>query len=92
MYYILSSLLGIFVKLFDDIIDMQILIDPYYINLLKYLIICISTIICINDYNCCIITLLALLTSNYFENFDNIFWVNYLLIIILITILFIYKF
>ena len=49
MYYILSSLLGIFVKLFDDIIDMQILIDPYYINLLKYLIICISTIICIND-------------------------------------------
>jgi hypothetical protein len=92
MYYILSSLLGIFVKLFDDIIDMQILIDPYYINLLKYLIICISTIICINDYNFCIITLLALLTSNYFENFDNIFWVNYLLIIILITILFIYKF
>ena len=51
MYYILSSLLGIFVKLFDDIIDMQILIDPYYINLLKYLIICISTLICINDYN-----------------------------------------
>ena len=88
MYYILSSLLGIFVKLFDDIIDMQILIDPYYINLLKYLIICISTLICINDYNFGIITVLSLIISNYNDPFDNIFWVNYLIISIIILIIF----
>jgi hypothetical protein len=88
MYYILCSLLGIFTKLFDDIIDMKIIIDTFYINLLKYLIICISTIICINDYTFCIITVLSLILSNYNDPFDNIFWVNYLIISIIILIIF----
>jgi len=69
---VLSFLFGIFLKIYDDIIDNKINIDIYYIDFLKYFVITIFSIIFFNDIVFSIIyfemTLLSLMMDKFYTS------------------------
>lgn len=94
-YYILSILLGIFIKMLDDIIDLKnlkFLKKTYIVEVCKFMIILISYIAIEKSYISCIIIFCGLLASNYCKPFDNDFWYVYLYFIGLYCLLNIKKF
>jgi hypothetical protein len=46
---VLSFLFGVFLKVYDDIIDNKLNISEYYVDILKYFVITLFSIICFND-------------------------------------------
>lgn len=69
---LLSFLFGIFSKIYDDIIDEKIKIDIIYIDLLKYVVITLFSIIYYNDFVFSIIsfemTVLSFLMDKYYTS------------------------
>jgi hypothetical protein len=47
---LLSFLFGVLLKIYDDIIDEKLKIDVFYIDLLKYFLITVVSIVCYNDF------------------------------------------
>ena len=69
---LLSFLFGIFLKIYDDIIDEKLKIDVIYIDLLKYFVITLFSIIFYNDFVFTIIyfemTVLSFLMDKYYTS------------------------
>jgi hypothetical protein len=86
MYYFFSMLLGFFIKLLDDSIDLKLNIPNFYIEFSKTMIIFISILLIQNDVIMGFIILLSLIISNYCKKFDNDFWYSYLYLIFLLCV------
>jgi hypothetical protein len=69
---LLSFLFGIFLKVYDDIIDNKLNISEYYVGILKYFVITLFSIIFFNDVVFTIIyfemTLLSLLMDKFYTS------------------------
>ena len=69
---LLSFIFGIFLKIYDDIIDEKLKIDVIYIDLLKYFVITLFSIIFYNDFVFTIIyfemTVLSFLMDKYYTS------------------------
>jgi hypothetical protein len=69
---LLSFLFGIFLKIYDDIIDNKLNISEYYVGILKYFVITLFSIIFFNDVVFTIIyfemTLLSLLMDKFYTS------------------------
>jgi hypothetical protein len=79
-------LLGFFIKLLDDSIDLKLNIPNFYIEFSKTMIIFISILLIQNDVIMGFIILLSLIISNYCKKFDNDFWYSYLYLIFLLCV------
>lgn len=95
MYYLISFFIGILIKLYDDIIDLKLDlifdIQKIHIDLIKYLIVYFSVLLCIKDYICSFIIFLSLITSHYCKPFDDPFWFYYGVCILMVILFFIRK-
>ena len=78
-YYILSCLLGIFIKIYDDFTDLKLKIQNIkpFLEFSKIIIIICTFLLIQNDYIFCVIVFLSLLISNYCKKFDKTFWYAY---------------
>uniref|UniRef100_A0A6C0HRP2 Uncharacterized protein n=1 Tax=viral metagenome TaxID=1070528 RepID=A0A6C0HRP2_9ZZZZ len=69
---VLSFLFGLFAKVYDDIIDNKLNISEYYVDILKYFVISLVSIVCFNDAVFSIIyfemTLLSLLMDKFYTS------------------------
>lgn len=86
MSYLFSSLLGISLKLVDDIIDLNIDIHNFYFEFIKSITTLLSVILIQMEPILAIIILLALVISNYCKKFDHEFWFSYMYVIIFLNI------
>lgn len=76
--YLWSVLLGVFLKLYDDWIDLKITKWPILLDICKIVIV-LSTYLLLNEYFILNLVVLAtLLLSNYCKRFDDPFWDAYL--------------
>ena len=89
--YLLSCLLGIFVKVYDDIIDLKIQNCSIVLEVSKIIIIISSFLIIQKSYIFGIITLISLIVSHYCKNLDNTFWYAYSYFIACLCVIFFYK-
>jgi hypothetical protein len=95
MYYVISFLIGVLIKLYDDIIDLKLDIlwnlPSINVQLIRCVIVYLTTLLCIKDYLCSIIILFSLLASHYCKPFDDPFWFYYGIIVAFTMVLFIKK-
>ena len=87
---ILAGLVGIILKLVDDIIDISIPINQTAFNILK-IIMCILTILyCINDYCMFLFIILCVyVNNNFFEKESvNSFWKLYFIILVFFSVIY----
>ena len=95
MYYVISFLIGVFIKLYDDIIDLKLdtlwNLPSINIQLVRCLIVYLSTLLCIKDYICSIIILFSLFASHYCKPFDDPFWFYYGIVVAFTMVLFLKK-
>lgn len=92
MYYILSCLLGVFIKIYDDFTDLKIFRKSIILEISKIIIIISSFLLVQNSYILGVIVFISLLISNYCKKFDNKFWYAYTYFIGFLCILYYYKF
>ena len=76
--YIFSILLGVFMKIYDDFIDLKITKYPLVIDVSKIIIILTTYLLINNCYILSIIIIISLGVSNYCKKFDDIFWYAYM--------------
>jgi len=89
--YLLSCLLGIFVKVYDDIVDLKIQNCSMVLEVSKIIIIISSFLIIQKSYIFGIITFISLIVSHYCKNLDNTFWYAYSYFIAFLCVIFFYK-
>lgn len=76
--YILSFLLGVFLKIYDDFIDLHITNYPILFDISKIIIV-ITTYLLIDEYYILsIVIFFSLIISNYCKRFDDTFWDAYM--------------
>jgi len=72
--YLFSIMLGILVKCFDEIIDLNLEIDEFYIELIKGLILILFFILGYSDFNFSISFFIVFLASYLAGGIDTSFW------------------
>jgi len=72
--YLFSIMLGILVKCFDEIIDLNLEIDEFYIELIKGLILFLFFILGYSDFNFSISFFIVFLASYLAGGIDTSFW------------------
>uniref|UniRef100_A0A6C0KZ27 Uncharacterized protein n=1 Tax=viral metagenome TaxID=1070528 RepID=A0A6C0KZ27_9ZZZZ len=87
LYLYYSLFLGIFIKLYDDFVDLKLNINTYLIFIIKICIFLLTFLCIFNDSILGIIVMLSLLVSNFCKKFDDNFWYYYLYFIIFLCIL-----
>jgi hypothetical protein len=92
LYYLLSCLLGVFIKIYDDFNDLKIKKYSMVLEISKIIIITCSFLLIQKNYILSIIIFISLLVSNYCKNFDNHFWYAYTYFIGFLCIAFYQKF
>jgi hypothetical protein len=92
LHYILSCLLGIFIKVYDDFTDLKIKKYPILLEVSKIIIILCSFLLIQDYYILSIIILISLFISNYCKKFDNIFWDAYTYFIGFLCFVYYFKF
>ena len=74
MYYIHSFLLGVLVKGFDEIVDLGIKLDEFYIELIKGLILLLFVLLGYNDFSFSSSFFVVFLASYFAGGIDTSFW------------------
>jgi hypothetical protein len=92
IYYFLSCLLGIFIKIYDDFNDLKILRKSIILEISKIIITLCSFLLIQQSYILGLIVFVSLLISNSCKQFDRLFWYAYTYFIGFLCILYYYKF
>jgi len=92
LYYLLSCLLGVFIKIYDDFNDLKIKKCSMVLEISKIIIIICSFLLIQKSYILSIIIFISLLVSKYCKKFDNHFWYAYTYFIGFLCIAFYQKF
>jgi len=77
LYYILSCIIGIFIKIYDDFTDLKMDL-PIILEISKIIIIICSFLLIQKSYILSIIVFISLIVSNYCKKFDDSFWYAYM--------------
>ena len=91
MYEFAALLLGITMKLYDNVVDLKLNINSDFLELAMCLIIGCSTLIISHEPILALIVFIGLKISNYCKPFDTNFWHIYLLWIAMLCIFFSYN-
>ena len=91
-YYLLSCLLGVFIKIYDDFNDLKIKKYSMVLEISKIIIVICSFLLIQKSYILSIIIFISLLVSSYCKKFDNHFWYAYTYFIGFLCIAFYQKF
>jgi hypothetical protein len=91
-YYLLSCLLGVFIKIYDDFNDLKIKKYSMVLEISKIIIVISSFLLIQKTYILSIIIFISLLVSSYCKKFDNNFWYAYTYFIGFLCIAFYRKF
>jgi hypothetical protein len=92
LYYLLSCLLGVFIKIYDDFNDLKIKKYSMVLEISKIIIVICSFLLIQKNYILSIIIFISLIVSNYCKKFDNYFWYAYTYFIGFLCIAFYQKF
>jgi len=92
LYYLLSCLLGVFIKIYDDFNDLKIKKNSMVLEISKIIIVTSSFLLIQKSYILSIIIFISLIVSNYCKKFDNHFWYAYTYFIGFLCIAFYHKF
>lgn len=84
----IALLSGIIFKIYDDVVDMKLIEkDSFYLELIKVLLVCFITLICIEDLYISLIFLCVGLHCVYIKTTDTPFWKACVTIPIITTII-----
>lgn len=92
LYYLLSCLLGVFIKIYDDFNDLKIKKYSMVLEISKIIIVICSFLLIQKSYILSIIIFVSLIVSNCCKKFDNNFWYAYTYFIAFLCIAFYQKF
>jgi hypothetical protein len=83
--YVLSALLGVLIKLYDDIVDMKIKISSLYVFFLKCWIVLITQFVISECPTIGVLALFVIFSSFCCGRIDDMFWYQYTLILFVFT-------
>lgn len=90
--YIFSILLGVFMKIYDDFVDLKITKYPLVLDVSKIIIILTTYLLIKNCYILSVIIIFSLVISNYCKKFDDVFWNAYMYFVGFLCLAYSHKF
>jgi hypothetical protein len=84
---VLALLSGIIFKTYDDVVDMKLIEDSFYLELIKVALVCFITLIAIEDIYISLIFVCVSLHCVYIKTTDTPFWRACVIIPIITTII-----
>ena len=84
---VLALLSGIIFKIYDDVVDMKLMEDSFYLELIKVALVCFITLIAIEDIYISLIFVCVSLHCVYIKTTDTPFWKACVIIPIITTII-----
>ena len=84
---VLALLSGIIFKIYDDVVDMKLIEESFYLELIKVTLVCLITLIAIEDIYISLIFLCVGLHCVYIKTTDTPFWKACIMIPIITSII-----